>query len=77
MKRFVRDSWGIGFVPQVTVCQELTSGQLLALPWAGPSFNIHAQLLYHKDKWQSPALKAFIEVTLKTLKPGQSPTIPR
>lgn len=68
IKRFVSDSWGIGFVPQVTVCQELANRQLLALPWVGPSFNIHAQLLYHKDKWQSPALRAFIEVTLKTLK---------
>ncbi len=68
MKRFVMDGWGIGFLPQVTVIPELQSSQLVSLPWDGPDFHIHAQLTYHKDKWLSPALKAFIAVTLQTLK---------
>ncbi|WP_371374963.1 LysR family transcriptional regulator [Sporomusa aerivorans] len=64
IKRFVCDGWGIGFLPQITVQQELLAGQLVALPWAGPAFNIKAQMHYHKAKWLSPALKAFIDVTL-------------
>ncbi|HWR44229.1 LysR family transcriptional regulator [Sporomusa sp.] len=68
IKRFVCDGWGIGFLPHVTVSQELIANQLIALPWEGPAFNIRAQLLYHKEKWLSPALRAFIKVTLETLK---------
>lgn len=66
IKRFVCDGWGIGFLPRVVVEQELANNQLVELPWAGPPFGIKAQLIYHKDKWQSPALKAFIELILKT-----------
>jgi len=66
IKRFVCDGWGIGFLPRVVVEQELITKQLVELPWAGPPFGIKAQLIYHKDKWQSPALRAFIELVLKT-----------
>lgn len=67
IKKFVCDGWGIGFLPHVTVSQELRTKQLIALPWAGPAFNIKTQLIYHKEKWLSPALQAFIDVTLQTL----------
>lgn len=68
IKRFVSDGWGIGFLPQIVVQQELLSGQLVELPWEGPAFGITAQLIYHKDKWQSPALKAFIAMVLQSFK---------
>lgn len=65
IKRFVSDGWGTGFLPRVVVDQELSAGHLATLNWAGPAFNISAQLIYHKNKWLSPALKAFIGVTLE------------
>lgn len=65
IKKFVCDGWGIGFLPRVVVQQELIAHQLIELPWSGPPFGIKAQLIYHKDKWFSPALKAFIDVALK------------
>lgn len=68
IKKFVSDGWGIGFLPYIVVKQELTTNQLTELPWEGPPFNITAQLIYHKDKWLSPALKAFITVALAMLK---------
>jgi DNA-binding transcriptional LysR family regulator len=68
IKRFVCDGWGIGFLPHATVKQEILADQLIALPWAGACFDIKAQLLYHKEKWLSPALRAFIKVTFETLK---------
>ncbi|VBB05141.1 transcription regulator hth lysr [Lucifera butyrica] len=72
IKRFVGDGWGIGFLPRVTVEQELKNGQLAALVWAGPPFAIKAQLIYHKEKWLSPALRTFIELTLARLGNGIS-----
>lgn len=68
IKKFVCDGWGIGLLPLVAVSQEIKTKQLIALPWAGPSFGIKAQLIYHKEKWLSPALSAFIDVTVETLK---------
>lgn len=63
IKRFVCDGWGIGFLPQIVVQKELAADQLVELRWAGPPFSIHAQLIYHKDKWLSSAMKAFINTT--------------
>ncbi|MDF2570333.1 MAG: gltC 1 [Sporomusa sp.] len=68
IKKFVCDGWGIGFLPHVVVNQELTNNQLITLPWAGPAFDIKAQLIYHKDKWISPALRAFIDLALIAFK---------
>lgn len=64
IKRFVCDGWGVGYLPYIVVAKELNDGQLLALPWQGPALNIKAQLVYHRDKWLSPALKAFLDLTL-------------
>lgn len=68
IKKFVCDGWGIGFLPHIVVRQELMTNQLIALPWAGPSFAIKAQLIYHKHKWLSPALREFINITLEAFK---------
>jgi len=64
IKKFVCDGWGVGFLPHVVVAKEIEAGELVELPWRGPAFNIEAQLIYHKDKWLSPALQAFINVIL-------------
>lgn len=68
IKKFVCDGWGIGFLPHIVLQQELSAHQLVELPWSGPPFGITAQMTYHKDKWLSPALKAFIDVTLAAFK---------
>jgi DNA-binding transcriptional LysR family regulator len=69
IKKFISNGWGIGFLPYITIEQELVNNQLVALPWTGPAFDIWAQLVYHKEKWLSPALKAFIDLTLARTKP--------
>jgi DNA-binding transcriptional LysR family regulator len=66
IKKFVMDGWGIGFLPEITVKSELLSRQLIALPWTGTPFNIKTQIIYHKDKWISPALRAFIDIIMET-----------
>ncbi len=68
IKKFVCDGWGIGFLPHIVVKEEIINHKLIALPWAGPDFDIKVQLIYHKEKWLSPALRAFIDVTLASFK---------
>ncbi len=66
IKKFVSDGWGIGFLPHIAVKEELANQQLVALPWIGAPFNIKVQLIYHKEEWISPAMKAFIVSILDT-----------
>ncbi|MBP8036100.1 MAG: hypothetical protein KAZ05_01080 [Negativicutes bacterium] len=39
--------------------------------WAGPAFSATSQLLYHKGKWISPTLRAFIDFTLQRFQVSQ------
>lgn len=68
IKKFVGDGWGIGFLPEIAVHYEILNGNLAALPWEGPPFNIKVQLAYHKNKWLSPALRALIDITLEAFR---------
>ena len=70
IKQCVMAGLGIAVLPEMTVSQEIARGQLVPLAWQGPDFQVITQVAWHKDKWISPALKAFLEITRKTLKPG-------
>jgi DNA-binding transcriptional LysR family regulator len=54
---------GLALLPAIVVSRELRLHQLKALPWAGPSsLDIATHILWHKDKWVSPAMAAFQEL---------------
>lgn len=59
--------FGITLLPQFTVLNELDSKQLVELNWGGPAFDIKTQVICHKDKWISPALKSFITVIKESI----------
>jgi DNA-binding transcriptional LysR family regulator len=63
IKQCVIAGLGVTLLPQMAVQNELSRGLLTALPWAGPEFPMVTQMCWHKDKWMSPALQAFIEAT--------------
>ncbi|HVZ83399.1 MAG TPA: LysR family transcriptional regulator [Terracidiphilus sp.] len=62
MKQCVRVGMGIALLPSVVIARELRQRQFKALHWAGPSLDVGAYLLWHRDKWVSPAMSAFIEL---------------
>lgn len=68
IKQCVIAGLGIAVLPEMTVEKELKQGMIVALSWGGENFPIATQLAWHKDKWISPALKAFIEIVRNTLK---------
>jgi DNA-binding transcriptional LysR family regulator len=68
IKRFTKDNLGITVLSKTVVQNELDSNQLIALPWSGPSFDVKAQIVYHKKKRLSPALQTFINLVLKKIK---------
>ena len=54
MKQCVCARMGLALLPAVVVGRELRQNQFKALQWAGPSLDITAHALWHKDKWVSP-----------------------
>jgi DNA-binding transcriptional LysR family regulator len=60
---------GLTILPEVAVTAEVAQGRLVILPWAGPTYNLVTQLAWHKDKWLSPALQAFLDITRAILRP--------
>lgn len=58
---------GLALLPVVAIEQEVQAGTLVPLNWAGRDFQVVTQMAYHKDKWLSPALAAFLSVTREVL----------
>jgi DNA-binding transcriptional LysR family regulator len=65
MKRCVMSGLGIACLPLATVNDEIKEGRLKIIPCEGGFKQIFSQVAYHKNKWISPALSAFIDITLK------------
>ena len=68
IKQCVLAGMGLGLLPAIVVARELRQHQLKALHWAGPSMDIATHILWHKDKWISPAMAAFMDLVLEKLK---------
>ena len=67
IKQCVAAGMGLGLLPAIVVARELRQHQLKALHWAGPSLDIATHILWHKDKWVSPAMAAFMELVREKL----------
>ena len=65
MKRCVMSGLGIAYLPLMTVNDEIKAGRLKIIPCVGGLKQVFSQVAYHKNKWISPALSMFIEITLK------------
>jgi DNA-binding transcriptional LysR family regulator len=59
IKQCVAAAMGLALLPAIAVARELRQHHFKALHWAGPSFDIPTHILWHKDKWISPAMSAF------------------
>lgn len=58
---------GLTLLPQVAIEKEVAAGRLVPLKWVGRDFQVVMQMIYHKDKWLSPALDAFLNVAREVL----------
>ncbi|MDO4265808.1 MAG: LysR family transcriptional regulator [Eubacteriales bacterium] len=53
---------GISLLPMYTVKKELEAGTLSVLPVKNFQMNVWRQIVYHKDKWVTREMKAFLEL---------------
>ena len=67
LKQCVTLGMGLGLLPAIVVARELHQNRLKALRWAGPSLDIDTHILWHKDKWISPPMAAFMELVMDKL----------
>jgi DNA-binding transcriptional LysR family regulator len=74
LKQCVASAMGIGLLPGIALERELRQRQFKALRWMGPSLDVGTYILWHKDKWVSPAMAAFRDLVQGSLAdaPGNS-----
>ncbi len=72
IKQCVLAGMGLGLLPAIVVARELRQHQIKALHWAGPSMDISTHILWHRDKWISPAMAAFMELVREKLHDNES-----
>lgn len=70
IKECVMIGLGVSIIPRIAVNQEIADGRLVDFSWEGPRLGVKTQLLYHREKWISPALQAFLDLSRQIL--GQS-----
>ncbi|GCE12461.1 LysR family transcriptional regulator [Tengunoibacter tsumagoiensis] len=58
---------GVAVLPAITVASELEQQKLVILPWSGEPICLMTQMIWHKQKWLSPAFQAFLAVTRQVL----------
>lgn len=62
IKQCVMLGMGISILPEMATSVEVEQGKLAVLPWILPDAQIFTQMVWHKEKWLSPALRAFIDL---------------
>jgi DNA-binding transcriptional LysR family regulator len=68
IKECVSLGMGLSLLPEIVVARELALKQIVGLPWAGAEMDMATHVVWHRDKWISPALGAFISLLEQMLK---------
>ncbi len=74
IKECVSLGMGVAFLPEIVVAEQLARKRLMALRWVGPEIDIATHVVWHKDKWISPALGAFIAMLQSMICPPSGRT---
>ncbi len=62
VKRSVMSNLGVAFLPRFAVEEELEKGLLCEIPLDMDNEEMDAVSVYSKNKWQSPAMKLFLQI---------------
>jgi len=67
IKQCARIGMGIAILPEMAVAAEVSRGELVPLPWDLTATTFATQMLWHEEKWISPAIEAFLNLTRSTM----------
>ncbi|EGW41807.1 LysR family transcriptional regulator [Desulfosporosinus sp. OT] len=62
IKNCVMSGLGLSFLPLITVEKEVQEGKLKLLAWDERPQRLTTQVVYHRKKWLSPALREFLSL---------------
>jgi DNA-binding transcriptional LysR family regulator len=68
IKQCVTAGLGIGLLPEIVIASELRKKQFVVLKWHS-KMTIGIHLLWHRDKWMSAGMQAFLDVVKIKLQP--------
>jgi DNA-binding transcriptional LysR family regulator len=75
IKQCVHAGMGLGLLPEVVIASELKKRQFAVLNWNGAKMSIATHIVWHKDKWMSPGMQAFLDVVKAKLQQTSAPTL--
>ena len=67
IKECVAAGMGVALLPAMAVAREIRQALCKPLAWAGPSLDVQTHLIWHQDKWISPAMTAFLELVTQSV----------
>jgi DNA-binding transcriptional LysR family regulator len=67
VKRCVEAGMGVAVLAKISVAAELEAGTLSTVRWRGPELRVATYMAWHRERWISPVLRAFMEVARRTL----------
>ena len=70
LKRGVMAGVGITILPEVAVAEEVALKRLAVLPWDESKTEVAVLMIWYKERWLSPTLHAFMEITRAVMKAG-------
>ncbi len=68
---------GIGLLPEIVIASELKKKQFAVLNWQAAKMSMEPSVVWHKDRWMSPAMQAFLNVVTTTRQQTGTPTLVR
>jgi DNA-binding transcriptional LysR family regulator len=75
IKQCVTAGMGFGLLPEIVIAAELKKRQFVTLNWQGAKMTISTHIVWHKDKWMSPGMQAFLEILKLKLQQTSAPTL--
>jgi DNA-binding transcriptional LysR family regulator len=66
IKKFVEADLGITILPHFTIQEELAANKLSIIDISDYQLQMQGQVFYHKSKWLSPALQAFLDIVTQS-----------
>ncbi|MCR5268560.1 MAG: LysR family transcriptional regulator [Lachnospiraceae bacterium] len=64
LKQFAINGLGVAFMPSMVATEEVRSGALKKIDWAGDDFPIYSQIFIHKDKHMNMAMNDLIKLMI-------------
>lgn len=59
---------GVSVLPEVAVAEEVLRKKLVILPWSEGAIEVAILMIWFRDRWISPTLQAFMDVTRRVVK---------